>query len=76
VLDTDPITGVPVAVAGNPGRPRIWSWEAEARRTPQRTLRYVVQPKLAWLERVVDLEGDWAGTPPPLAVEASSRPGW
>lgn len=76
VLDTDPVSGVPLAVAGNPGRPSLWSWETEARRTPLRTVRHVVRAKLAWLEGVVD--PTLAGTlePPPLAVETSSRPGW
>src|SRR5690606_17638550 len=32
VYEVDPVTGVPIAIAGNAGTPSIWSWESEARR--------------------------------------------
>jgi len=76
VLDTDPITGVPLAIAGNAWRPSIWSLETEARRTPLRSIRHLVRPQLTWLEQVVDPELKKRSVPPPLAVEGSNRPGW
>lgn len=76
VLDTDPITGVPLAIAGNAWRPSIWSLETEARRTPRRSVRHLVRPQLAWLEQVVDPKLKKPPVPPPLAVEGSNRPGW
>lgn len=50
VYETDPITGIPILVAGNAGPANIWSWETEARRTPGRSVRYRIRPKTAWLE--------------------------
>ncbi len=68
VYETDPLTGVPIAVAGNASRPVIWSWEAEARRTPLRTLRYRVRPTMELLRLVTSAgsQSPSAPAPPPL----------
>ena len=50
VADRDPLTGMPIAVAANAGRPRIRSWENELQNAPQRAIRAHVRPKLPWLE--------------------------
>lgn len=66
VYEVDPVTGVPIAIAGNAGTPAIWSWESEARRTPERTLRYRVRPTDELLRRVAGDFPEDAVTPPPL----------
>jgi hypothetical protein len=67
VFDSDPITGMPTILSGNPGTPRLvpLSWEFE--RTPKRTLRYRIRPNAAWLENVVGSGADDQPTAPPLA---------
>jgi hypothetical protein len=66
VYETCPITGVPIAIAGNAGPANLWSWETEARRTPHRTLRTRIRPKLTWLESFLETEGDSQLRPPAL----------
>lgn len=46
----DPLTGVPYRLAGNAGRPRIQSWEGVMRSAPLRSIRYVLSPRLSWLQ--------------------------
>ncbi|HEX3773070.1 MAG TPA: hypothetical protein VHV51_01330 [Polyangiaceae bacterium] len=53
VFDRDPVTGMPIAVAANAGRPRIRSWENEMQNAPQRAIRAHIRPKLSWLEATV-----------------------
>ena len=53
VADRDPVTGMPIAVAANAGRPRIRSWENEMQNAPQRAIRAHIRPKLSWLEATV-----------------------
>jgi hypothetical protein len=53
VADRDPVTGMPIAVAANAGRPRIRSWESEMQNAPQRAIRAHIRPKLAWFEATV-----------------------
>lgn len=53
VVDRDPLTGMPIAVAANAGRPRIRSWENELQNAPRRAIWAHIRPKLPWLEAVV-----------------------
>jgi hypothetical protein len=53
VADRDPVTGMPIAVAANAGRPRVRSWENELENAPGRAIRAHIRPKLAWLEATV-----------------------
>jgi hypothetical protein len=53
VADRDPVTGMPIAVAANAGRPRIRSWENEMQNAPQRAIRAHIRPKLMWFEATV-----------------------
>jgi hypothetical protein len=53
VADRDPVTGMPIAVAANAGRPRVRSWENEMQNAPQRAIRAHIRPKLRWLEATV-----------------------
>ena len=50
VADRDPLTGMPIAVVANAGRPRIRSWENEMQNAPQRAILAHIRPKLLWLE--------------------------
>ncbi|HEX2671922.1 MAG TPA: hypothetical protein VHM25_13660 [Polyangiaceae bacterium] len=58
VADRDPLTGMPIAVVANAGRPRIRSWENELQNAPQRGILAHIRPKLPWLEALVAPEGD------------------
>jgi hypothetical protein len=76
VYETDPLTGQPLALAGNPGRPLLQTWQFEAFRTPERSIWYRIRPKLGWLESIM---GDRAEVvpvpaPAPLTVELRDRP--
>lgn len=68
VYERDPVTGMPILLAGNAGKPRIQSWEPVMGRTPLRSIRYRLRPKLEWLESVLEPE---AGNvrPPPLVSQ-------
>lgn len=66
VYDTDPMTGVPIAIAGNAGPANLWSWETEARRTPNRTVRTRIRPKVEWLQSFVDVDPNERLDAPPL----------
>lgn len=72
IYETDPVSGVPIAIAGNAGAPAIWSWESEARRTPERTLRVRIRPSLGLLERVAGPAPRLAPEPPPLVSRQGS----
>ena len=53
VADRDPVTGMPIAVAANAGRPRIRSWENEMQNAPARGILAHIRPRLGWLEATV-----------------------
>jgi hypothetical protein len=70
VYETDPTTGQPLALAGNPGRPLLQTWQFEAFRTPQRSIWYRIRPRLAWLESIFEKSGTAPlPSPPPLMIE-------
>ena len=71
VYERDPVTAVPILLAGNAGKPRIQSWEAVMSRTPHRKIEHVVHPRLAWLEQVVQKDGvgNTAFQAPPLTAD-------
>jgi hypothetical protein len=53
VYENDPVTGVPIAIVGNAGEPRVTTWEWEARRTPERSIRARIRPKAEWLNSTI-----------------------
>lgn len=53
VYDSDPVTGMPLLLASNAGRPRIRTWEAEMRSAPLRSIQTRIRFRLEWLERVL-----------------------
>jgi hypothetical protein len=68
VYEVDPLTAMPIAIAGNAGRPSIRVWETEARRTPRRAIWHRIRPRLHWLETVVPSKGELDELPAPLSV--------
>lgn len=66
IYETDPMTGIPIAIAGNAGPANLWSWETEARRTPHRTVRTRIRARLDWLESFVDMPQDYEPELPAL----------
>lgn len=66
VYESDPVTGMPLVVVGNAGRPSLRSWETEVRRTPKRAILHRIRFKTEWLESVVGVTPlDYV---PPLAA--------
>lgn len=51
VVRSDPLTGMPILLAGNSGRPRVRSWDNVMRSAPLRSIKTRVRPRLGWLER-------------------------
>jgi hypothetical protein len=70
VYETDPVTGFPMLIAGNAGRPSVRTWHTEAVRTPRRQIIHRIRPRLEWLERIVEPERGRSVTPAPI-VEGS-----
>jgi hypothetical protein len=66
VYESDPVTGMPLVLVGNAGRPSLRSWETEVRRTPKRMIVHRIRPKTEWLERIVGVEP--LAYVPPLAA--------
>lgn len=65
IYETDPVTGIPIVVAGNAGRPSLRAWEIEARRTPKRAIHHRIRPKVEWLESIIaePVEGELLAPP-------------
>ena len=51
VVRSDPVTGMPILLAGNAGRPRIRPWDNVMRSAPLRSIRTRIRPRLEWLEK-------------------------
>jgi hypothetical protein len=66
IYESDPVTGMPLAVVGNAGRPSIRSWETEVRRTPKRTILHRIRLSTEWLESIAGV--DPLDSIPPLAA--------
>lgn len=66
IYESDPVTGMPLVVVGNAGRPSLRSWETEVRRTPERSIVHRIRLKTAWLESIIGVSPlDFV---PPLAA--------
>jgi hypothetical protein len=66
VYERDPVTGIPIALVGNAGRPSIRTWLFEGIRTPRRSIWYRIRPRVAWLESVIAPEPGRRVIYPPL----------
>jgi hypothetical protein len=69
VYESDPLTGQPIVLAGNPGKPLLQTWQFEAFRTPDRSIWYRVRPHVDWLASVIPPSTETPLKPPPLAVD-------
>jgi hypothetical protein len=69
VYESDPMTGMPSVLAGNPGQPVLQTWQFEAFRTPDRSLYYRVRPRLEWLRQILT-PAPSSPPPAPLSVDA------
>jgi hypothetical protein len=49
VIETDPVTGIPVVLAENAGKPRFRSWESAMQNAPLRSIKHVMTPRMEWL---------------------------
>lgn len=49
IYESDPVTGMPMLVAGNAGKPRISTWDDEMLRAPKRSIRHRIRPNVDWL---------------------------
>lgn len=49
IFESDPITGIPMLLAGNSGKPRIVTWDSEMVRAPKRSIRHRIRPNTEWL---------------------------
>jgi hypothetical protein len=68
IYESDPVTGMPLVVVGNAGRPSLRSWETEVKRTPERSILHRIRLQTAWLESIVGVSPlDFV---PPLAAGA------
>lgn len=72
VYESDPLTGTPLALVGNAGRPSVRFWEVEARRTPERSIRHRIRPKTEWLERFVQVDENENDRPPPISPRGNA----
>jgi hypothetical protein len=67
IYETDPMSGFPLLVVGNAGRPTIRIWRIESNRTPKRQIVQRIRPRLEWLESILPLAAEPL-LPPPLVA--------
>ena len=56
IYESDPVTGMPIVVVGNAGRPSLRSWETEVKRTPARAIVHRIRFQTEWLESIAGVE--------------------
>jgi hypothetical protein len=66
VYKSDPVTGMPLWLAGNAGRPRLRSWYGELLSAPRRSIKSRIRPRLEWLRSILEAEQSLAREPAPL----------
>ncbi|HKY40993.1 MAG TPA: hypothetical protein VJN18_33895 [Polyangiaceae bacterium] len=70
VYETDPLSGMPIVLAGNPGEPVLQTWQFEAFRTPERSIQYRIRPHVAWLRQFLNAPAE---VPPPALLTVDPR---
>lgn len=70
VYESDPVSGMPMLIAGNAGKPRISTWDGEMLRAPKRSIRHRIRPDVDWLydHVVVDRPNPGERWAAPIAV--------
>jgi hypothetical protein len=61
IVASDPLSGMPLLLAANAGRPRIRNWEAELDNAPRRGIVARIRPRLEWLESLLEPEAGSVG---------------
>jgi hypothetical protein len=78
VVESDPLTGMPIQLASNAVRPQIRSWEGEMSNAPARSIRVRIRPRSSWLAGVFDSDTRGPGVaqaPPESPTQVSpSKP--
>jgi hypothetical protein len=72
IYETDPMSGSPIAVVGNAGRPTVRYWRVETFRTPERAIWYRIRLNTPWLESIIDFEHPAAPSPVPLSPRGNT----
>ncbi|MCA9646607.1 MAG: hypothetical protein H6718_13380 [Polyangiaceae bacterium] len=67
VYEADPVSGMPILLAGNAGKPRIRTWENVMRSAPRRSIKHRLRPRLEWLESFITPDPSLAGRAPTLS---------
>jgi hypothetical protein len=70
IYESDPLTGQPIVLAGNPGKPLLQTWQFEAFRTPDRSIWYRVRPHADWLASIITPSTESPLQPPALAADS------
>lgn len=71
VYESDPVTGMPILLAGNAGKPRIRTWENVMRSAPRRSIKHRLRPRLEWLESFVTPDPTLTSSVPELSSSPS-----
>ncbi len=75
IVAADPLSGMPIELAANAGRPRIRSWEGEMSNAPRRSIFARVRPRQVWLDSFLAPETGATADDPQTDVNPSrSRP--
>ena len=53
VYKADPVSGMPIWLAGNAGRPRLRSWQGELLSAPRRSIHSRIRPRSSWLRSIL-----------------------
>lgn len=72
IYETDPMSGVPIAVLGNAGRPTVRYWRVETFRTPERSIWYRIRLTTPWLSSIIDFDQPAAPSPVPLSPRGNT----
>src|SRR5690606_38761777 len=67
IYETDPVSGMPVLLAGNSGKPRLVTWDREMIRAPKRSIHHRIELNSEWLYDNLVI-GDAESLAPPLIV--------
>jgi hypothetical protein len=51
VYQSDPVSGMPMLLAGNAGKPRVRPWSAVMASAPMRSIKHRLRPELSWLAK-------------------------
>jgi hypothetical protein len=70
IYESDPVTGMPLLLAGNSGKPRLVTWDGEMLRAPKRSIRHRIRLNTDWLydHLVTQIPSDADELVAPLAV--------